>query len=58
MAESLPDRPDDSGRRQTDEARRPRWVTAVVAGAVVLLAVVVLLHLTGNSLGGPGSHLP
>jgi hypothetical protein len=39
-------------------APRPRWVTAVIVGAVMLLVIVVVLHLTGNSLGGPGSHVP
>jgi len=33
-------------------------VTAVIVCALLLLAVVIVLHLTGNSLGGPGNHLP
>jgi hypothetical protein len=48
-------------RRQLPEAGQPagtpRWVK--VLGIVVLLLVllVAVLHLTGNSMGGPGSHL-
>jgi hypothetical protein len=33
-------------------------VTAVIVSGFLLLAVVIALHLTGNSLVGPGSHLP
>jgi hypothetical protein len=38
-------------------AGTPRWVK--ILGVVVLLLVllIVVLHLTGNSMGGPGSHL-
>lgn len=38
-------------------AGMPRWVK--ILGLVVLLLVLLLavLHLTGNSVGGPGSHL-
>lgn len=53
-----PSRDADLAERYRSPARRPRWVTLVIIGAVLLLAVVVVLHLTGNSLGGPGSHLP
>lgn len=42
----------------TPDARQPvgtpRWVEAL---GVVVLVLVAVLHLTGNSLGGPGSHL-
>jgi hypothetical protein len=34
----------------------PRWVKVVGILAAALLLLVVILHLTGNSLGGPGSH--
>lgn len=33
----------------------PRWVKAFVIVFVVLVLVFVILHLTGNSLGGHGS---
>ncbi len=60
MTEPLPDPSDDTDPARANHlpARRPRWVTAVIVGAVLLLVVVVVLHLTGNSPGGPGSHLP
>lgn len=60
MAEPLPEPSQHVDPPPPDHvpARRPRWVTAVIIGAVLLLAVVVVLHLTGNSPGGPGSHLP
>ena len=60
MVEPSPERSRDAdpAKRYRSPARRPPWVTAVVIGAVLLLAVVVVLHLTGNSPGGPGSHLP
>jgi hypothetical protein len=33
----------------------PRWVKVFGAAVVLLVAIVVILHLTGNSLG-PGMH--
>ncbi|WP_434044028.1 MULTISPECIES: hypothetical protein [Sorangium] len=36
----------------------PRWVKAFAAVVVVLIVLWVALHLTGRSLGGPGSHAP
>jgi hypothetical protein len=41
-----------------DAARTPRWVKLFVLIALVVIALFIVLHLTGNSLGGPGSHLP
>ncbi len=58
MAEPLPDPSRDPARADRGPTRRPRWVTAVIIGALLLLAVVVVVHLTANNLGGPGSHLP
>ena len=60
MAEPIPQRRDDAdgAPEPRPQMGRPRWVTAVLIAAVLLLALVVLLHLTGNSLGGPGSHMP
>jgi len=55
MAEPSPEHRGD--RESRPPAGRPRWVKAVVIGAVLLLAVVVVLHLTGNGVG-PGNHLP
>lgn len=36
----------------------PRWVYLLGAIALGLALLFVILHLTGNSLGGPGSHMP
>jgi hypothetical protein len=35
----------------------PRWVKVLGVLVLVLVLLVAVLHLTGNSLGGPGSHL-
>jgi hypothetical protein len=36
----------------------PRWVIVLGIAAIVLVLVMGVLHLTGISPGGPGSHLP
>jgi hypothetical protein len=36
----------------------PRWVKAFGAIVVVVVVLFIVLHLTGMSLGGPGSHTP
>ena len=36
----------------------PRWVKVFGIIFIVLVLAFVILHLTGNSLGGPGSHTP
>lgn len=36
----------------------PRWVKVLALVALLLVVLLAVLHLTGNSLGGPGSHLP
>ncbi|MEO5886372.1 MAG: hypothetical protein ABIQ77_01800 [Anaerolineales bacterium] len=36
----------------------PRWLKALVIVFIALILLVVILHLTGNSLGGPGGHIP
>jgi hypothetical protein len=38
-------------------AGMPRWVKVLGVLVLLLVLLVVVLHLTGNSLGGPGSHL-
>jgi hypothetical protein len=38
-------------------ARTPRWVKVFGIIAAVLVALFIVLHLTGNSPGGPHSHL-
>ncbi len=38
-------------------AGTPRWVKILGVVLLLLVLLVVVLHLTGNSLGGPGSHL-
>lgn len=35
----------------------PRWVKVFAIIVIVLVLLVIVLHLTGNSLGGPGSHM-
>jgi hypothetical protein len=35
----------------------PRWVKVLGLIGIALVVLVVLLHLTGNSPGGPGSHM-
>ena len=35
----------------------PRWVTVLGVLVLLLVLLVVVLHATGNSLGGPGDHL-
>jgi hypothetical protein len=35
----------------------PRWVKILGLVLLILVLLVVVLHLTGNSLGGPGGHL-
>ena len=34
----------------------PRWVKVFGIIALILILLVVILHLTGNSLGGPMGH--
>lgn len=34
----------------------PRWVKVFGIIVLILVLLVGILHLTGNSLGGPGSH--
>jgi hypothetical protein len=60
MSEQFPEPRQHAESSRTDRtpAPRPRWVTAVIVSGFLLLAVVIALHLTGNSLVGPGSHLP
>ena len=36
----------------------PRWVKVFGIIAIALVLLFVILHLTGNSLGGPGGHTP
>lgn len=44
------------GRRPTTST--PRWVKVAVIIFIALVLLVVILHITGNSLGGPGGHMP
>jgi len=39
-------------------SRTPRWVKLFGIIVIALVLLFVILHLTGNSLGGPGSHTP
>lgn len=36
----------------------PRWVKILGIVLLVLVLLFVAMHLTGNSIGGPGSHMP
>ena len=36
----------------------PRWVKVFGIIVIVLVLLFGILHLTGNSLGGPGGHTP
>jgi hypothetical protein len=36
----------------------PRWVKVSVVIAIIMILLFVILHLTGNSFGGHGAHLP
>ena len=36
----------------------PRWVKVLVIIFIALVLLVIILHLTGNSFGGPGGHIP
>ena len=51
--------PSPDAERAPDAGRPtgvPRWVKILGVVALLLLLVLVVLHLAGNSLGGPGSH--
>ena len=54
------DQPSSDAERRSDSVQPagvPRWVKVVGVVVLVLVLLFVVLHLTGNSLGGPGSHL-
>jgi hypothetical protein len=54
------DQPSSDAERRSDPVRPagvPRWVRILGVVVLVLVLILVVLHLTGNSLGGPGSHL-
>ena len=36
----------------------PRWVKVFVTLAIVIILIVIVLHLTGNNIGGHIPHLP
>jgi hypothetical protein len=47
-------------RVRPDQESAPGTTRWVKFGGIIVIALIVLmivLHLTGNSLGGPGSHL-
>ena len=46
------------GPRRRHPAGIPRWVKVLGITALALVLLFVILHLTGNSLGGPGGHMP
>lgn len=48
----------DGGSTDSIPPRMPRWVKVFGIMFIVLVLLFVILHVTGNSLGGPGSHTP
>jgi hypothetical protein len=54
------DQPSSNAERRSDPVQPagvPRWVKILGVVVLVLVLLLIVLHLTGNSLGGPGSHL-
>jgi len=45
-----------AGADHESPPKTPRWVKAFGTVLIVLVVLIIILHLTGNSLGGPGSH--
>ena len=41
---------------QTHITPTPRWVKVLGIITLIVVLLYVILHLTGNNLGGPGSH--
>jgi hypothetical protein len=37
--------------------RTPRWAKVLGVLLVLLVVLIAVLHVTGNSLGGPGDHV-
>jgi len=59
----LPPFPDSNGDTGLGPDRgstilTPRWVKVFGITVIVLVLLFGILHLTGNSLGGPGGHTP
>jgi hypothetical protein len=52
MSQSRPDR----GSTTSTPPSTPRWVKVFGIITIVLVLLFGILHLTGNSLGGPGRH--
>ena len=44
------------GPDRSSPLNTPRWVKVLVIIFITLVLLVVILHLTGNSIGGPGGH--
>jgi hypothetical protein len=55
MTEPSDDRDPTPGTEQATAV--PRWVKLLGVVLLLLVLLIAVLHLTGNSLGGPGSHL-
>ena len=54
------DEPSSDAERRSEPAQSvgvPSWVKVLGIVVLVLVLFLVVLHLTGNSVGGPGSHL-
>jgi hypothetical protein len=48
----------NSGAGQGSPPGVPLWVKLVVVAFLLLVAAVIVLHITGNGFGGPGGHNP
>ncbi len=48
----------DRGAPPSPPPPLPRWVRGFLIITLVLVLLYGILHLTGNSPGGPGSHMP
>ena len=58
MAQRSPTASDetDARTRRPPNTGTPRWVKVFAVIAVVAVIGFAVLHLTGNSFGGPGMH--
>jgi hypothetical protein len=48
---------DPSTGPELEAGRSPRWVKVLGVLLLLLVLLTAVLHVTGNSLGGPGDHL-
>lgn len=53
----MTDPPAGAAPGATPSSGTPRWVKVLGVLVLLLVLLVVVLHVTGNSPGGPGDHL-